>query len=48
VYKDLIVLRLSIISGILTKMCLNEIYNEVRTGKHLSDTFPYYHVYKRL
>jgi purine nucleoside phosphorylase len=24
----------------LIKMCLNETYSEVRTGKHLSDNFP--------
>jgi len=24
----------------LIKMCLNETYNRVRAGKHLSDTFP--------
>jgi hypothetical protein len=24
----------------LIKMCLNETYNEVRIGKHLSDSFP--------
>jgi hypothetical protein len=24
----------------LIKMCLNETYNKIRIGKHLSDTFP--------
>jgi hypothetical protein len=24
----------------MTKMCLNEMYNKVRTGKYLSDNFP--------
>jgi hypothetical protein len=24
----------------LIKMCLNEMYNKVRIGKHLSDNFP--------
>jgi hypothetical protein len=24
----------------LTKMCLNETYNKIRIGNHLSDTFP--------
>jgi hypothetical protein len=30
----------------LTKMCLNETYNRVRVGKHLSDIFPIKNVLK--
>jgi hypothetical protein len=31
----------------LTKMCLNETYNKVSTGKHLSDTLPIQNVLKQ-
>jgi hypothetical protein len=39
-YNILIDLGVPMKLGRLNKMCLNETYSKVRTGKHLSDSFP--------
>jgi hypothetical protein len=39
-YNILLEFRVPMEKFRLIKMCLNEIYSKVRTGKHLSDNFP--------
>jgi hypothetical protein len=46
-YNTLIKVRVPMKLGRLIIMCVNEIYNEVHRGKHLSDDFPIQNVLKQ-